>query len=180
MRYALSLLMLLHGLIHLLGFAKAVGARSLPIQTAISKPVGVAWLSASLLMCAAAATLLSGSRSWWLPAAVGVLLSEALILGAFRDAKSGSLPNLIIALALVATWYGYDPTGVGANRYQGSEHGASASHPALALAPELRPFAGPKLASRPDAAPPSVGLKPRHAVCQWRPAQRDLQKGSSL
>lgn len=140
MRYALALLMLLHGLIHLLGFAKAYGARSLPLETPISKGLGLAWLGATLLMSVAAALLFHATSTWWLPAAVGVLLSQALVLGAFRDAKFGTLPNLIIALAIAAGLLGHHLPGVGSNRYLGAGGEDSATLPACAMVHEYRQF----------------------------------------
>lgn len=101
MSYALALLLALHGLIHVMGFAKAFGASSLPLTTPIGKPLGVAWLVAALLMLAGAVLVLVRSTAWWLPVVPALLLSQALILSAFADAKFGTLANLVIAIVVI-------------------------------------------------------------------------------
>lgn len=110
MWYALALLLALHGLIHVMGFAKAFGADSLPLTAVIGKPRGIAWLAAALLMLSGAALVLARSPSWWAPVVPGLLLSQALILSAFSDAKFGTLANVVIAIAvLLSVVRGHQP-----------------------------------------------------------------------
>jgi len=73
----------LHGLIHLLGPAKAFGwadIGQLPVST--SPAIGLLWLAAAVLMSAAAAGLVLRNRWWWYPILPGVLLSQGLIVTA--------------------------------------------------------------------------------------------------
>jgi hypothetical protein len=59
-------LLALHGLIHLMGFAQAFGYAQLPQLTQpISRPMGVAWLAASLLVLASAARLAAHAEARW-------------------------------------------------------------------------------------------------------------------
>jgi hypothetical protein len=103
MRIALLLLLLVHGLIHLMGFAKAFGYAELAeLKLPISRPVGLLWLVSTLLFVTAAALLLFKSEWWWLPAAPALLLSQGLILAAWRDAKFGTFANLLLVLPVVA------------------------------------------------------------------------------
>ncbi len=102
MRIALAALILLHGLIHLLGPAKAYGwANVSQLRAPISPAAGLVWLAAAVLMIAAATGLVLRASWWWYPALPGVLLSQALIVSAWGDAKFGTFANVIIAIALL-------------------------------------------------------------------------------
>ena len=58
-------LLLAHGLIHLLGFAKGCGLAEVPQLTrAISRPEGLRWLLAALLCVAAAVALFAWPSGW--------------------------------------------------------------------------------------------------------------------
>ncbi len=102
----LALLLVVHGAIHGLGFATGFGLSTLPPRR-ISKLEGLAWLLAGLLLVSAAALLFVAPAWWWLPAACGSIISQALILGAWSDAKLGTVANVLIAVpALVAALKG--------------------------------------------------------------------------
>jgi hypothetical protein len=102
LRLAFALIVISHALIHLLGFAKAYGW-TVPLQVAISRPIGLLWFLAALSFGAAAILCVVGSRWWWLPAAPAVLLSQALIVLSWSDAKFGTIANLLIVLGLTLT-----------------------------------------------------------------------------
>jgi len=102
MRIALALLLALHGLIHLLGPAKAFRwADVSQLRTPISVTGGVLWLLVAVLLCVAAGAEAIGTRWWWYPALPAVLLSQALIVSSWGDAKFGTVVNLIIAIPLL-------------------------------------------------------------------------------
>lgn len=102
MRIALAVFILLHGLIHLLGPVKAFGwADVSQLRAPISPAAGLLWLAAAVLLIAAATGLLLRAPWWWYPALPGVLLSQALIVTAWGDAKFGTLANVIIAIPLL-------------------------------------------------------------------------------
>ena len=62
----LAMLLVVHGLIHLLGFAKAFGLAELPQLTQLILPFsGLLWLIASSLFVAAAVSLFVWPRGWW-------------------------------------------------------------------------------------------------------------------
>lgn len=110
MRYALAALLAVHGLIHLLGFAKAFGlSGSSPLRTAIPRPLGLAWLGAALVLGAAAGGLAGSGRWWWLAAALGIAGSQALILTAWSDAKAGTLVNAVLMFPIVIAALGHAP-----------------------------------------------------------------------
>lgn len=108
MRYLLALLLVLHGALHLLGFAKAYSLGNFgAISLAVNKIAGIAWLLATLLLLGAAALLLRQHDAWWMPALAGIILSQLLILGQWTDARWGSVANLLLlaaALPAFAEW----------------------------------------------------------------------------
>ena len=102
MRIAFAVFILLHGLIHLLGPAKAFGwADVSQLSAPISLAAGLLWLAAAVLLVAAATGLLLRAPWWWYSALPGVLLSQGLIVTAWGDAKFGTLANVIIAIPLL-------------------------------------------------------------------------------
>ena len=97
-----SFLLLLHGLIHLMGFAKAFNYADISQLTQpISKWAGAAWGLTTLLFSAVTLLFLLKKESWWMIAVVAVLLSQILILSSWQDAKYGTLANFLITIAIV-------------------------------------------------------------------------------
>ncbi|WP_157503025.1 DUF6544 family protein [Mangrovimonas xylaniphaga] len=104
MRIAFVFFMLLHALIHLFGFAKAFGLAELKdLRLPISKPTGMVWLLAAVLLGIYGVLYLTGAKYHWLFGMLAVLLSQGLIVYYWKDAKFGSIPNvLIIVVAFVS------------------------------------------------------------------------------
>lgn len=112
MKWALGLVTLLHGLIHLIGFTKAFGLATVEqLQQPISRPLGLAWLAAAVLLVAAAALVFAAPRLWWAPAALGLVVSQAVIFTSWSDARFGTIANAIVLAGLVLTALGRDPAG---------------------------------------------------------------------
>lgn len=98
----LAALLIVHGLIHGLGFVKGLGlARVAQLSRDISAPAGVVWLVAGLLFVGAALALWIAPRVWWAPALVAVVLSQVLIVSVWSDARFGTLANVLIVLPAV-------------------------------------------------------------------------------
>jgi hypothetical protein len=109
MRWILSGLITAHGLIHLIGFAKAFGLGDFgQITQSISRGLGILWLTASMAMFATAALYAADHRFWWLVGFVAVVLSQAVIITAWSEAKFGTILNLVI---LVGVFYGFASQG---------------------------------------------------------------------
>lgn len=110
MRIALIVLLVVHGAIHLLGFLKAWGLAALPqmsgrtiipLDASATHVVGILWLLATAILLIAAAMRIAALESWWLAGAVGLLLSQGLVILAWPDAKAGTVANLLILIAVL-------------------------------------------------------------------------------
>jgi hypothetical protein len=102
LRIAFSTLIAVHALIHLLGPAKAFGFWALDgLKLPIERPMGLVWLAAALAMGSSAVALAVGHHRWWLPAAIGVVLSQVALVASWDDAKVGTIVNVLMAIALV-------------------------------------------------------------------------------
>jgi hypothetical protein len=115
MKTLLLLLIILHGLIHFIGFAKLwnifnlksfSGYTLFTIPDSAHKPLGLLWLASMLLFLLSATRVMSGNY-WWAIALIAILISQTLIVIYWQDAKAGTLGNvLILILAIInfADW----------------------------------------------------------------------------
>jgi len=114
-RLAFALLLALHGAIHLLGFAKGLALAEVgTLKRPISRVGGVLWLLAAVLFLAAAALLYAAPGRWWVPAVPALLLSQVLIIGAWSDARFGTLANMAVLVPLAVTLLGMAPWSLAA------------------------------------------------------------------
>ncbi|MFZ1785997.1 MAG: DUF6544 family protein [Ferruginibacter sp.] len=105
LKYLFACIVLIHGLIHFMGFAKAYGYGNITQLTkAISKPAGAFWLVAAFLFIAATVSFLWKKESWPFIAIMAAILSQVLIFMVWKDAKYGSLANLIVLLVAIGGW----------------------------------------------------------------------------
>jgi hypothetical protein len=108
-RTVFILVVVVHGLIHLLGFAKAFGLAELPqLVQPIPRGLGILWLLAALSLLAAAVALWLWPSGWRLLGGFALILSQLVILSSWRDAKFGTLANLVLLVGLL---YGFAPRG---------------------------------------------------------------------
>jgi hypothetical protein len=99
---ALCALLLVHGALHVLGFAKAFALLDLPaLSGPISRPLGVVWFCAAVLLLASAVALFVAPRHFWIIAAPALLLSQAAIIASWDDAKFGTLLNAVALIPVV-------------------------------------------------------------------------------
>jgi hypothetical protein len=111
MRWVVVVVVVLHGLIHLLGAAKGLGwADVTQLAEPIRPAVGVAWLAAALLVVAASVLLIIASRWWWVVGAVAVVVSQAVIFTSWGDAKAGTLANVVLLVAFIHGYASQGPT----------------------------------------------------------------------
>ncbi|MDZ4744384.1 MAG: DUF6544 family protein [bacterium] len=107
-RIALCILLVLHGLIHLMGFVKAYNlARVHRLHQPVTKTNGILWLMATLLFVSSAVIVALNVDWWWIPAAVAIVVSQYLVITSWQDAKFGTIANVVLLVAVVigyATW----------------------------------------------------------------------------
>lgn len=103
-RVLVALLLLGHGAIHWLGAAKGLGWAAVDqLSQPVSRFGGIGWLVAGICFLTSTALLVGQRGEWWAPALLGVALSQVLVVGAWSDAKFGTIANgLILLLAMVA------------------------------------------------------------------------------
>lgn len=108
MRIALTILIGIHGMIHLFGFLKAFGLSEFnAIAQPVSKPLGILWLLAFILFAGSAILVNTHTNSWWILTAIAVLLSQFLIISFWTDARFGTIINLIILVFALFAYSSY-------------------------------------------------------------------------
>ncbi|BCS32205.1 hypothetical protein TBR22_A14150 [Luteitalea sp. TBR-22] len=136
--------LVVHGLIHLMGFAKAFGYAALPdLTTPISRAMGLAWLAAAALFLVAAVLVVVSPRTWWMVAGAAVLVSLCVVAAAWHDARFGALANVVVAVGIA---FGVLTAGPGSLRAR-YEHDVRAA--LAARVPDARHVSEADLASLP-------------------------------
>lgn len=108
LRLLFTAFLIMHGLLHVLGFLKAFRLKEVTQLTMpISRFWGVLWLMAALLFLAYALAYLPRYRFAWLIGFPAIFLSQFLILIFWQDAWAGSLANLLILLVLIVSLASY-------------------------------------------------------------------------
>ena len=109
MKTMLIVLIVLHGIIHSLGFTKAFKLAEIKELTfSIPKFAGIIWLITSLLFIIAGILNVFEHKYWWLLAFIAVLLSQILIVYFWKDSKFGTIPNIIILITAIVGYANYN------------------------------------------------------------------------
>lgn len=109
MKYVFGAIVFLHGLIHLLGFLKGVNLKEIKELTLpISKPMGIVWLIAAIIITAYCVLYFANTKYAWLIGFLAVIVSQCLIILYWKDAKFGTLPNIAILLVSVIAYGNYN------------------------------------------------------------------------
>ncbi|RIW17411.1 hypothetical protein D0X99_06700 [Algoriphagus lacus] len=104
MKTAFFILVILHGLIHVIGFVKGYELREIKEFTLpISKPMGIAWLITCLFFLGYGLLFSISHRYAWVVGLAAVVLSQILIFLVWKDAKFGTLPNILILLVTLVS-----------------------------------------------------------------------------
>jgi hypothetical protein len=102
MKWLVVLVLLVHGLIHALGFVKAFGLADIEqLRQPISRPWGMLWGACALVLVAAAAARIAGGPWWWTLAAPGVVASQVVIVAFWTDARFGTFANVVLLVPVV-------------------------------------------------------------------------------
>ena len=97
MRIFVAILLLLHAILHLLGFVKAFYSDFFPkLARDISRSEGLLWLMCCGLLILANIYFLLHYPFWPLLAIIGSLLSQFMITMNWEDAKYGTILNILI------------------------------------------------------------------------------------
>ena len=116
LRFIFAFIVFIHGLIHLMGFAKELklaqvtgltGKTLVPLTDGLAKGIGLLWLVTCLLFLFSVLSFLLKKDWWWMPGALAVALSQILIVIYWHDAKFGTIANIIVLVAIIlsyATW----------------------------------------------------------------------------
>lgn len=103
-------LLLIHGLIHLMGFAKALGYAELPqLAQPISRPLGFLWLLACVFLLATVVALYAWPRGWWQAGLLALVVSQAVIITSWSDARFGTLANVLILAGVIHGFAAHGP-----------------------------------------------------------------------
>jgi hypothetical protein len=140
-----AVLLVLHGLVHLLGVAKAFGLARLPqLAQPIGPAAGIIWLAAAVLMTSAGVALLAWPRWWWAIGAAALVCSTIAIAASWADAKAGAVVNVVVFAGVV---FGFLAQGPFSLRAQYDRDVAALAPPAAAAA--LAPITEADLAHLP-------------------------------
>jgi len=119
MRIAFSLLLAVHALIHGMGFVKAFELAPLAqLKLPVSRPMGVLWLAAAVLLLAAVALLFTAPRWFWLVGIVGLTASQIAIVSSWGDARFGTVPNVLLLFGVIHGAFAWGPFGLRAEYEQ--------------------------------------------------------------
>ena len=107
-KYPIAFIILLHGLIHFIGFAKAFNfVKISQITTAISKPIGLVWSFTAFLFIATVILFLCKKEAWLLLGLFAVIVSQYLIFTLWTATKFGTFANIIILVAIILNYGSY-------------------------------------------------------------------------
>jgi hypothetical protein len=124
MRWAFLGVILLHGIIHVMGFAKAFGLAELPQLTQpISRLLGVAWLLAAILVVSAAIAFVAWPRGFWMLGLAALVVSQGVIVTSWVDARFGTIANVLLLVAVVIGAAMWGPTSARARLERESAEG---------------------------------------------------------
>ncbi|MDT7830060.1 hypothetical protein RQM65_15435 [Pricia sp. S334] len=108
MKIVLTITLFLHGLIHFMGFAKAFGYGNLTqFSKEISRPMGFLWMLAGILFVVSALLYFLKKDAWPVLAIVAVVVSQILIFTLWKDAKFGTIANMVILVAAIIGFASY-------------------------------------------------------------------------
>lgn len=105
MKAVFLVIVVMHGLIHLLGFSKAFKIYDIKELTLpISKTFGIIWAGAALLFLVYAFALIMDSSYDWVVGLLAIIASQILVITFWTDARFGTAGNAIILLSVVASY----------------------------------------------------------------------------
>lgn len=99
MRTLFTFMLLLHGLLHFIGFASSYKlVRFSQLQLPVSRSLGTLWLIAGVIFLLTFLLFWFDKKYWPFFALAGVLISQSLIIISWQDTKFGTILNILILL----------------------------------------------------------------------------------
>lgn len=106
-------LVIIHGLIHLIGFVNQCNIKKIeqfkgitifPVSESLSKTLGIVWLIAALLFVIAAAGFIAEKDWWSIIGLIAIIVSQILIVIYWKDAFAGTIANVIIFIVAIVSF----------------------------------------------------------------------------
>ncbi len=167
LKIVFAVLLVVHGAIHAAGFAKAYGLAALPrLGQPVSHLTGWLWLAAGAGFVASAVLLLTGGRLWWTAAGAALVISQALIFTDFKDARLGTLVNVVVLIPVALSLVDLRPSSLS------SLYAAEVQSLVSGMAPPAS--AAPVTDAELGSLPPQVQTYLRRAGVVGRPHVRHL------
>ena len=108
MKWVFTIILLSHGLIHLMGFTKAFELAEInPLTQSIPKHQGMLWAFTTFLFLLTAFLFFLKNKWWFVIAFIAVIISQFLIVLYWKDAKFGTLINTFILLVSFIAYGNY-------------------------------------------------------------------------
>jgi len=102
MKVFVSIIWFVHALIHLLGFIKAYNLFPVDaLKQEIPRYRGLMWLGTAIWGMLSLVGYVFNVPFWWVTGAMFVAFSQALVFTSFRDAKAGTIANLLLIIPLL-------------------------------------------------------------------------------
>lgn len=102
LKYIFAFVTLTHGLIHFMGFSKAYNYGNITqISKYISKSTGSIWFFTAVLFIIAIILFLLKNERWIYFGIVATVVSQILIISVWKDAKYGTIINIIILFVAI-------------------------------------------------------------------------------
>ncbi len=110
MKILFAVFLVVHGLIHLMGTAKAFGVAEIPQLTQpIAGPLGILWLLAAALLLVTAIALFTWPQWWWAVGAGAIVVSQVAIVTSWSDARYGTIANVIVLVGVALGFLSQGP-----------------------------------------------------------------------
>jgi hypothetical protein len=108
LKYIFAFIILIHGLIHFMGFAKAYNYGNITQLTKyISKAAGSIWFITAMLFIVAVVLFLLKKESWLYFGIIAAVISQILIITVWKDAKFGTILNIIVFFVAISSYASY-------------------------------------------------------------------------
>ena len=106
MRQIFVIFLVMHALIHLLGFLRAFNLFIPPNPLPpISRPFGMAWLLAFVLFGFYIIMFIYKDTNWWVYGFIASIVSQLLVIRFWKEAKFATIANIIV---FVECFIGYN------------------------------------------------------------------------